>query len=683
MDFDNTAALDARDRLPLPPPKPEPKGSAWSAIPRAVAGAAAQMFGQAEQALQIRGMEERRAADDPIRIEREKSQRARDELSAAAIDYERSLRPDPSTASTAEQVVYGLTKGLTKAIGSVATFGPAAGAGVFGGSEAAAAYDDLTREGVDSATAGKAAAVAGVVNAAGVLLPMAGPTLKATAGLYAIGGPGSFMAQQALTREILNRANYSDIAAKYDPFDPVGLSLSALIPLPFAGAGALRNIRAAKAAKATDVAPMATPAVPDAVPVASVADTVPVAEPVRAAETAPEPVPQEAIDAAMVHNLTVLQDAAEAARVADMPARAPEAMPAQDVPQVAQAAEVPPVRAEPAAPNLGALNDAYATARTALDAEKAGKTADAAAQRIALYPPVSSVGDVSVGGASLEPRPIAEGRRLYRETNKEGLYDLLMAEHQPHPLRVFVADAKEIAIGQGDNTGIKVTFRPDSLSGERHIKPASDGVSAQEYVTDIAAPRAVESIEIPTAAIRDLRGLVKNRLENFDRTDLPDGMTRFDRKQPKIADTPPPPEVANLVAGLREAETDPRKMAALMRNLVREAAIPNKSPADATADAVAGMRSLTEADLAGTPKTQSPREVANESIRMIESRVQKLEAERADMPIRITEDGQTLTVADEMARVRREAAEGLDDELGTLDADLVRVAAECALSLGA
>jgi hypothetical protein len=41
-----------------------------------------------------------------------------------------------------------------------------------------------------------------------------------------------------------------------------------------------------------------------------------------------------------------------------------------------------------------------------------------------------------------------------------------------------------------------------------------------------------------------------------------------------------------------------------------------------------------------------------------------------------------VTAAEELARIRREAAEGTDIELGALDADLIRVAAECALSAG-
>jgi hypothetical protein len=66
----------------------------------------------------------------------------------------------------------------------------------------------------------------------------------------------------------------------------------------------------------------------------------------------------------------------------------------------------------------------------------------------------------------------------------------------------------------------------------------------------------------------------------------------------------------------------------------------------------------------------------------IAERVATVEAAAGDLVVRTTEDGRPVTVADELAAVRREAAEGTDAELGALDADLVRVAAECALSMG-
>jgi hypothetical protein len=70
-------------------------------------------------------------------------------------------------------------------------------------------------------------------------------------------------------------------------------------------------------------------------------------------------------------------------------------------------------------------------------------------------------------------------------------------------------------------------------------------------------------------------------------------------------------------------------------------------------------------------------------MRSVADRVAAVEAERADMVVRTDADGKPVTVKQEMERVRREAAEGTDNELGLLDADLLRAAADCALSTGA
>ncbi len=63
--------------------------------------------------------------------------------------------------------------------------------------------------------------------------------------------------------------------------------------------------------------------------------------------------------------------------------------------------------------------------------------------------------------------------------------------------------------------------------------------------------------------------------------------------------------------------------------------------------------------------------------------MQELEAVAPDMVVRVTEDGKAVTLADEMARIRREAADGTDSELGSNDAALLKVAADCALTTGA
>lgn len=514
MDFDHLEQVKALADAPMAPPA-TPKGSAWGAIKaagRGVVAAGAEVFSQLESLHASGNWEENGDPNDPINVERRRSRQLSIEYAKRYGDYARSLRPDPATAGTAEQVLFGLSKGLTKAVTAVTTMGPAAGAVAFGGSEAASTYTDLRHEGVDSGTAGQAAAVSGVLNAAGVLLPMAGPTLKATAGLYLAGGPGGYMAQQALTREVLSRAGYDEIAKKYDPLDPVGLALSALIPLPFAAHGALRNVRAAKGGAAPDVAPLAEPA---------------------AATKAPEAAPHEAVDAAMVHNLTLLQDAHEATSPAKM------------------AAEV---------------------------------------ARPVVTDPMPAAAIASTSGPIVPP-----GARQVQ--------DILAAS-------------------------------PD----------------ARDAMTQAMA--AMESV-------RKSGGSVEQFLSSS-------GL---------------PGPVQNLLVGLSEQGGAPQRVAALARALADQAAA-KVDLLDATANAVERLRSLTDDQIKGV-ETALPAPSADPVLQQTAARVQELEATAGDMLMRVEPDGTRATLADDLAAVRKEAAEGTDAELGALDADLVRVAAECAMSLGA
>ncbi|MGL4576907.1 MAG: hypothetical protein ACRCV9_19120, partial [Burkholderiaceae bacterium] len=140
------------------------------------------------------------------------------------------------------------------------------------------------------------------------------------------------------------------------------------------------------------------------------------------------------------------------------------------------------------------------------------------------------------------------------------------------------------------------------------------------------------------------------------------------------------PEVANLMVGLREAAGDPRRMRALQQLLAKQAENDWKPAADATADAVEGMRALTDKQLADM--VEPPKPATAEHLRSVADRVQAIETETPDMPVRMLEDGTVLTAKEEMALARQQAAQGTDTELGALDADLVRVAADCFLSTG-
>lgn len=138
--------------------------------------------------------------------------------------------PDPLETGTASQIVFGAGKVLGKAVG----YGLAGGVP---GAVVGTALDEginetlrLTDQGVDPETAAKVGAVHGLVTGASIALPAAGVTKLGTAGIVAATGPGAFMGEMATARAILEAEDYTDVAREYDPFDPVGLGVSTVIP---------------------------------------------------------------------------------------------------------------------------------------------------------------------------------------------------------------------------------------------------------------------------------------------------------------------------------------------------------------------------------------------------------------------------------------------------------------------
>ncbi|HNF78496.1 MAG TPA: hypothetical protein PKX14_17045, partial [Thauera aminoaromatica] len=285
--------------IPPDPPKRDER-TAWGAPWRAIKAAAADVLGSTADVLKGYGAASAMTLEaDPVAravlgdkaVQQGAAEGRRQIATGEALvsdvgqsfrQVSKDQRPDPVTASKAEQIVFGVVRPVSKLVAGGVMAGPF---GIVGaaGEEGFTQSEDLREQGVDFATRTKIGTLTAGVNAAGAFLPMAGPTLKATAGLYLLGGPGAFMAQQQATRKILEHADYAELAKQYDPLDPTGLALSALIPLPFAAHGAVRNVRAARGSNAT-------------------------ARP----EAAPPAVAPEVVDAAMTHNLTVQQDVHEA-----------------------------------------------------------------------------------------------------------------------------------------------------------------------------------------------------------------------------------------------------------------------------------------------------------------------------------------------------------------------------------
>ena len=161
--------------------------------------------------------------------------------------------PDPATASKAEQLVFGFSRAASKAIGYSALAGPVVGSVMFGTDEGLTTSSELKDQGVDFGTRTGVAVVHGVASAAQVALPAAGNTVGQTVGLAVAGGPVAYVAEMQATKQILQNAGQEQLASQYDPFDPVGLSVSTLLPFAFGGLVHYTRANGAKAGKAAEI----------------------------------------------------------------------------------------------------------------------------------------------------------------------------------------------------------------------------------------------------------------------------------------------------------------------------------------------------------------------------------------------------------------------------------------------
>lgn len=387
------AAVDARVRRPAEPTPTPSRFSLWgttTAAPRGVAAGAAEAAGSTADLLggfgsvlgampgSSRGMFSTGTAD-----ERKQINEARTKLLKDGPDYMseggRSFRnvakdysPDPATAHIAEQTVFNLFRVGSKALTAAAIGGNVPGAVVAGLEEGFTQADQLAQQGVDVNTRTAVGAVTALTNAVGFALPVAGKTWAQTAGLALAGGPASFVAQNVATREILQRADYGKLAEQYDPFDPVGLALSTVLPLGF-GALAMRGKGAAAGRPVPDVAPVPDADV-DAARVALVRQQVDAANPVPgdieaiAAHTAAHTAALEQITSGQRVEV-VAPDAVAAKAAEDMAARIEQAGDPMPAPVVRQVPEAAPARAD--LPQF----DYTATARQAADLLNTGESA--------------------------------------------------------------------------------------------------------------------------------------------------------------------------------------------------------------------------------------------------------------------------------------------------------------------
>ena len=186
-DVDQALDLSAR-QAPLPD-MPKPRGL-WRTAADSLIGAGAKMQASALEVGKVIGPALTFAADPSNAEALEQIKQPPDfrqnELSRPFRDFERGLRPDPATAGKAEQVVYGAVGPLATLVGST-VFGGLPGLVAASAEAGFSQSEDLAQQGVDFKTRTAVGALTAGVTAGTALLPMAGQTLKQTAGLYLLG----------------------------------------------------------------------------------------------------------------------------------------------------------------------------------------------------------------------------------------------------------------------------------------------------------------------------------------------------------------------------------------------------------------------------------------------------------------------------------------------------------------
>lgn len=244
------------DRAQHPKPLPEVQPSVWSQA-RTLVSAPYTGFAQGVNQTLRFGARVISAipggASEEIRSKNEAIGEAIDQQLRSGADY---WMPDRMTSTFASNFLHEGSRILTKVAGySMAGGLPGAVAGT-SADEGVTQYLSLRDRGVDPTTAAKVGGVRAAATAVGVALPAAGATVAQTAALVGLSGPVAFVAEQAASRAILERAQYPDRAAEFDPWDPVGL-IASVVP----GAAVGTAVHAMRARRGVAAEPVAPPAV--------------------------------------------------------------------------------------------------------------------------------------------------------------------------------------------------------------------------------------------------------------------------------------------------------------------------------------------------------------------------------------------------------------------------------------
>lgn len=219
-------------------------GGFWSDIIGAFGDVQAGFGAQADPALLVDPEARRKFAEQAQESQRrmQTGEAFSSPLGAELYGISKSVTPDAATSNIVDRTLFGFANTASRALGYSFATGPAIGATLTAADVGAEGAQRLKEQGVDIATRTGIGAIEGVGAGLGVVLPVAGKTIAQTAALVAAGGPGAYMAQSVAERAILRNAGYDRIADQYDPFDPVGLAVSTLVPTMF-GALHMRSQR--------------------------------------------------------------------------------------------------------------------------------------------------------------------------------------------------------------------------------------------------------------------------------------------------------------------------------------------------------------------------------------------------------------------------------------------------------
>lgn len=204
--------------------------SAWSAVLDAYGHAAA--YRDTPTNALVNG----EASPAPAALQAQTIDRMGDSESARGFrEHARRYAPDPAAVGIAGQVVHGLISGMAK-MSAYAGAGPV-GPVLFGADAGINRAQELTDQGVDDGTAAAAGLVSGMAGAATMIVPPAlGATRLQSAAIGGVVAPAMTVAEVGGIQAILERADYAQIAAQYQPFDPVNLAVSALTGAAFGAA---------------------------------------------------------------------------------------------------------------------------------------------------------------------------------------------------------------------------------------------------------------------------------------------------------------------------------------------------------------------------------------------------------------------------------------------------------------